>query len=151
MSSVSKPQTDFTLETKKCFVHRQNSSTSTFKVLVVDDDQFISSLVEECLITLGLNVVKRRHTEPFSQTLDQNIALIIADVNLRRDREADVLTRLKTEYPGVPVLAISAQFWATVESAVDLARRLNVESVLAKPFSYDAFSTTVRSILSNYE
>ena len=130
---------------------QQNPSIPKLRALVVDDDRFISALLEESLVALGLDVVKSRPSELFTQDLDQSIVLIIADVNLRRDPDANVITRLKYQYPGVSILAISAQFWASTESAGDLARRLNVERVLAKPFSYHAFDMTVRSLLGKYE
>ncbi|MFN0316663.1 MAG: hypothetical protein ACKVQA_16700 [Burkholderiales bacterium] len=121
------------------------------KALVIDEDRFISSLVEECLVALGLEVIKLPPTEIAS--LDaKDIELVVVDLNPRRDRDNSLPHLIGSRFPSAAVLAISANFCSlSIECAGELAKRLGVAKVLSKPFSCEVFSNTVRALVSPLE
>jgi hypothetical protein len=49
--------------------------------------------------------------------------------------------------PGIPVIAISAQFRAGLSTAGTTAQTLGVEQVIAKPLTRDSLLGTVRAII----
>lgn len=127
------------------------SRPGTSRALIIEGDCFISSLVEEYLVALRFEVIKLSPAEPLCLDME-NIELIVLDVNPRRDRENPVLNQLASRYPGVAVLAISANYCSfSSECAGELARRLGVAKVLPKPFSCEVFSNTVRALVPAHE
>lgn len=114
-------------------------------IVVVDVDADLLALLQEWLGLCGLSVVD----EVTRDTRVRNIDLIVVDVPFPRKGGLDVLARLRVEYPGVPILALSSHFFGGTESNGTLARALGVERVLPKPVTREVMVRTVERVLAS--
>lgn len=112
------------------------------RVVVVEDDGDIASLLTDILETEGYVAIAVSDSHELDRQLDTRPDLIVLDLRLTRGGAEQVLTAVRARGMGnVPVLLLSA--------ATDLperARALGVSSFLAKPFELDEFLTVVRGL-----
>jgi CheY-like chemotaxis protein len=111
-------------------------------VLVVDADAALAGLLEEWLGALGCSVSfegGRRAADGFD--------LIVVDVPFPRQCGRDVLKRVASEHPGVPVLALSSSLFAGMASSAGVARALGVAGALPKPVAREKLVAAVRGLL----
>ena len=108
-------------------------------IVVIDHDDLMRELVQEWLVGAGYAVA-----EPSD---GPEADLVIVDVYMPRDTGADVVSNVQRRFPHTPVIAISAQFRAGLDSSAAVARALGVERVIAKPFTrlelLDAIDTLI--------
>jgi CheY-like chemotaxis protein len=107
------------------------------EVRILDADPALHDLLEEWLDATGYRVSRAGPARP---------DLVIVDLRAPREGGGDVLRRVKLDYPGVPVLALSSQFFAGIGSHGAVARVLGVEGALPKPVAQDALLATVRRL-----
>ena len=98
------------------------------KVLVVDDHPLILEALSQLLphLTPGTAVPVARDRREAESTLDDNsdIALVLLDLALPETRGLDFLADLLLDYPGVPVVVLSATHdQATVTAALAAGAR----------------------------
>ncbi len=110
----------------------------TPRIAVVDADPVLYGLLEQWLAEHGWSV-RRELSAP--------VDLVIVDVPFPRDGRAGVLKRLAAEMPGVPVLALSSNFFAGIEANGAVARSLGVAATLPKPLSQGLLLATVGKLL----
>jgi DNA-binding response OmpR family regulator len=120
------------------------TETSRPHVLVVEADCSLFGLLEEWLGAEGCAV---EYECACNASTAQRVDLVIVDVPFPRQGGLELLQRIGQKYPGVPVVALSPTFFASVECAGAVARALGVASVLPKPLARDALATTVRALL----
>ena len=112
------------------------------RVVVVEDDGDIASLLTDILETEGYAAIAVSDSHELDRQLDTRPDLIVLDLRLTRGSAEQVLTAVRARGMGnVPVLLLSA--------ATDLperARAMGVSSFLAKPFELDEFLTVVRGL-----
>jgi DNA-binding response OmpR family regulator len=113
------------------------------RVLVVEDDPDIASLLTDILETEGYAPVAVSDTSDLDVQLDPPPDLVVLDLRLTRGGAEQVLTALRARGLGdIPVLLLSA--------ATDLAERardLGVTSYLGKPFELEEFLIVVRRLV----
>lgn len=73
--------------------------------------------------------------------------LIIASVYMPKHGGVQLLREVQSAHPGIPVIAISAQFRSGLAGAGTTARMLGVQQVLAKPLSRNDLLDAVRAII----
>ena len=98
------------------------------KILVIDDHPLIQDALSQLLPQLGEAIVVRSAPDAESATriLDDepDVALILLDLALPGARGLDVLADLMQDYPGVPVVVLSATHdRATVNAALAAGAR----------------------------
>jgi DNA-binding response OmpR family regulator len=71
--------------------------------------------------------------------------LVVASVYMPKQAGTRLIDEIRVQYPGVPVIAISAQFRADLSSAGATAHGLGVAQVIAKPLTRDALLDAVKS------
>jgi DNA-binding response OmpR family regulator len=112
------------------------------RVLVVEDDSDIASLLSEILETEGYAPVAFSDPSDLEVQLDPPPDLVVLDLRLTRGGAEQILTVLRARGLGdVPVLLLSA--------ATDLAERardLGVTSYLGKPFELEELLVIVRRL-----
>jgi DNA-binding response OmpR family regulator len=110
------------------------------RVLVVEDDSDIASLLSEILENEGYSAVAVTDGDDLKAGLDPRPDLIVLDLRLARGSAEQILQSVRARGMGdVPVLLLSA--------AGDLAERakeLGVSAFLAKPFELDDLLVVVR-------
>jgi len=110
-------------------------------ILVIDADPALLSLLEEWLAAFGCEVVEEQAGDgPMQNGFD----LIVVDVPFPRQGGLDVLRRVSNRHPGTPILALSSNFFASIQRSGAVAQALGVASVLPKPVTREALIAAVR-------
>jgi len=114
------------------------------RVLVVEDDGDIASLLSDILETEGYAPVSVNDAAGVNEQLDLPPDLVVLDLRLTRVGGAErILTTLRTRGMGnVPVLLLSA-----ADDLPERARALGVASYLAKPFELEELLGVVRGLV----
>ena len=107
-------------------------SASPLRVLVVDDDEEMRSLLRRSLEFDGHHVTERdRGTQVLKTLREEAFDLVILDNRMPGLNGLDLLPILRREFPHVPVLLVTAFGGRQVASS---ALRLGATSYLEKPF-----------------
>jgi PAS domain S-box-containing protein len=103
-------------------------------VLLVDDDDLLKAAVETILLSLGHTVFATTRGEEALLTIEAGFEpeVIILDVNMPGLGGSGTLPRLREMLPKVPVLLATGR---ADQSALDLAKRYPLVTLLAKPFN----------------
>lgn len=115
------------------------------RVLVVDADPALLGLLEEWLGAQGLSVAEEQTAS--GEPAEGGFDLVVVDVPFPRHCGLEVLRRVTTRHPGVPILALSSSFFAGIASTGVVARALGVAGVLPKPVGREAMCAAVRKLL----
>jgi len=114
-------------------------------IFIVDDDKNIREAVRDVLEDEDLQVETFASGKKMLKELSLvRPDLIILDVWMGKEDGLEILDRIKSEYPALPVLMISGH--ATIEQAVAATKKGAVD-FLEKPLSIDAILDKVRLIL----
>lgn len=120
-----------------------------FTILVIDDEKNIRNGLKAALEIDGYEVLLAEDgTIGLSLALNNEIDLIITDLRMPGVSGEEVLRRVTTETPGIPVIVLTGH--GTVESAVD-AMRAGAYDFLTKPLNLDRLSLLVKRALQNRE
>jgi heavy metal response regulator len=114
------------------------------RVLLVEDDEAVSSFVRRGLIEEGYSVdVSTDGRDAFHQALDVSYDVIILDVVIPYIDGYEVVRGIRKEGRSVPILMLSGK--SGVEERV---RGLDsgADDYLVKPFSYEELSARVRAL-----
>lgn len=102
------------------------------KVLVVDDADFMRTILEEVLTHRGHTVLQARDGKECLRVLREKTAdVCLLDINMPGVDGLEVLRRIKTEHPGLKVVMLSAM---AQESNVRQALKLGADAFVVKPF-----------------
>ncbi|HHU37243.1 MAG TPA: sigma-54-dependent Fis family transcriptional regulator [Treponema sp.] len=120
-----------------------------FTILVIDDEKNIRAGLQAALEMDGYDVLLAEDgTTGLSIALNNEIDLVITDLRMPGVSGEEVLRRITTETPGIPVIVLTGH--GTVESAVD-AMRAGAYDFLTKPLNLDRLSLLVKRALQNRE
>jgi DNA-binding response OmpR family regulator len=112
------------------------------RVLVVEDDSDIASLLSEILETEGYAPVAVSDNTDIDDRLDPRPDLVVLDLRLSRGSAEQILSSLRARGMGdVPVLLLSA-----AGDLPERARTLGVSAYLAKPFELEELLVIVRGL-----
>jgi DNA-binding response OmpR family regulator len=118
------------------------------KVLLVEDDRTMLSLLNTLLRFEGFDAVPLEHQEDLNTVMSfvrqENPALIILDINLRRFSGFDLLRLLKADPALKGIRVIMA-------SGIDLRERClgeGADSFILKPFMFDELIREIQRILN---
>jgi DNA-binding response OmpR family regulator len=113
------------------------------RVIVVEDDGDIASLLTDILDSEGYAAVAVSDTKALDGELDRRPDLVVLDLRLTRGGADHILAALRARDMGdVPVLLLSA-----ASDLPDRARELGVAQFLAKPFELDDLLVTIRRMV----
>jgi len=123
--------------------------TSPRKILVVEDDPDISSLVELHLVDAGNEVELQGHGGTgLDRALNQPFDLVILDIMLPGVDGLEICRRLRTEKPELPILMLTAR---TTELDRVLGLEMGADDYLTKPFSVRELVARVKAIFRRIE
>lgn len=106
-------------------------------ILIVDDEQDIRSLIAGILEDEGYSVRQSGHARGAYAAVEERVPdLAILDIWLQGSAEdgIDILTKIKTDHPHLPVLMISGH--GTIETAVSAIKK-GAYDFIEKPFKAD--------------
>lgn len=114
-------------------------------ILLIEDDESLRRVMEYNLREDGYRVVTaadgRSGLERFQA---QDVDLVLTDIRMPEMDGMEVLTRLKTMQPDLPVIVLTAH--GTIDSAVE-AIKVGAFDYLTKPFSREQLRAAVRKAL----
>ncbi|HDL6964633.1 TPA: envelope stress response regulator transcription factor CpxR [Yersinia enterocolitica] len=113
------------------------------KILLVDDDRELTSLLKELLEIEGFNVVTAYNGEQALNLLDSSIDLLLLDIMMPLKNGIETLKVLRQNYQ-TPVIMLTAR-----GSELDrvLGLELGADDYLAKPFNDRELVARIRAIL----
>jgi DNA-binding NtrC family response regulator len=119
------------------------------KILVVDDEPDIRSLLGECLVAAGFETVEAGDgDEAIAAVQAERPSVIVLDVNMPRQGGMEALPELKRIAPDVPVIMCTARM--DVPTAVR-AMQLGAYDYLTKPFDPELLVLTVKRAYERQE
>ncbi|MDC0357327.1 response regulator transcription factor [Oligoflexia bacterium] len=125
------------------------------KILVIDDDPMIRTLVEAMLVSEGFSVTLAEDGEKGIEVVDKqpdpkDISLIICDVVMPGMNGLDVVTRLKlhTETESIPILMLTGE-----DKAEDIMAGYSVgaDYYITKPFTRQQLLFGLEIVLNGWE
>lgn len=120
-----------------------------FTILVIDDEKNIRTGLQAALEMDGYEVLLAEDgTTGLSIALKNDVDLVITDLRMPGISGEEVLRRITSETPGIPVIVLTGH--GTVESAVE-AMRSGAYDFLTKPLNLDRLSLLVKRALQNRE
>ena len=115
------------------------------RVLLVEDDESVSSFIRRGLTAEGFSVdVARDGREAFRQALDEPYDVIVLDILIPFMDGLQVLGQIRKESCRVPVLVVSAK-----DGVDDRIRGLDAgaDDYLVKPFNFAELTARIRALL----
>lgn len=120
-----------------------------FNILVVDDEKNIREGLARALKLDGYEVFTAEDgSEAMKMMVKIDIDLILTDLRMPRVSGEELLKKVSTSYPTVPVIILTGH--GTVENAVN-AMRDGAYDFLTKPLNLDRLSLLVKRALSSRE
>lgn len=121
------------------------------RVLIVDDEPVIVSLIENFLKRMDKSLEVRGFTDPISALeafQRQPFAVVVTDVNMPEMSGLELLRRVREIHPATKVIIITGvgEKQHTVE-----ALRLGASDFLEKPLVLDSLQSSVETMLRRYE
>jgi len=114
-------------------------------VLLVDDDESLRKVTEYNLASAGFKVISAGSGKEAMERLSKKMPdLVITDVQLGDMNGLDILKKIKTDNPDVPVIVITAH--GSIEMAVK-AMNLGAFNFITKPFDRDTLRRSCEKAL----
>lgn len=115
------------------------------KILIVDDDLNLCSVLNEELTEIGFNSHFCNNADSAIDFLKQNVVdLILLDLKMPEKDGFYVLNVIKQLGLDIKVIVLTA--YADVQSAIDSAK-LGANDFISKPYDLDELIITVRKVL----
>ena len=123
----------------------ENDPVLRVPVLLVDDERNIRLTVSQTLEDMGLTV----HTvsngeEALKRLRAETFGLVLLDLKLPGMDGMEVLRRIRTAQPDLPVIILTAH--GSIETAVT-AMKMGAADFIQKPFTMRALAKKVRDVL----
>ena len=120
-------------------------SQETFKILVVDDDARLRSLLERYLHEQGFYVRSAAEGEQMNRLLErENFHLMVLDLMLPGEDGLSICRRLRQQNNDIPIVMLTAK-GDEVDRIIGL--ELGADDYLAKPFNPRELLARVRAVL----
>jgi len=114
-------------------------------ILVVEDDTSLRGFVAEVLGAQGYTVTSCADGREAMEMLQEvSVDLVITDLRMPGMRGEDLLQQVRTTFPSIPVIAVTA--FGTIEDAVTLTRA-GAADYLTKPFRTAVLIDSVARVL----
>ena len=118
------------------------------KILIVEDDSDIRTLIRFHLKGAGFETVEAENGEDAVALLSPSISLVLLDLMLPRLSGLDVLRTIRKDYPLLPVIVASA---LTEEGDILTALEEGADDYVTKPFSPKILVARIKSVLRRAE
>lgn len=119
------------------------------RILVVDDQEYIRSLLEDILDEWGYSVESARDGEEAVGKLSTaDWDLVISDMDMPRLGGLGLLDRVKSGHPKVPVVLMTGSGKQGMERQ---ARTSGAAGFLPKPFRFDCMEKLIDSVIAEGE
>jgi CheY-like chemotaxis protein len=113
-------------------------------IAIIEQDDLMRQLLTEWLTGAGYTVRERGLRQTRAA---EGVDLVIVDLYMPRKAGVEVVRAAQQEHPGVPVIAISAQFCPGLAGSWRAARALGAHQLIAKPFTREDLLQAVRAAI----
>ncbi len=122
----------------------------TQRILIVDDDVNIRSLLRTHLEKANYDIAEAEHGVAASKWLDKHtIDLVILDVVMPEMDGIEFAYEVKRRFPDMPILAMSAgELIMSKELCLEMMECLGAVVTIPKPFDIDPFLKTIEKLLA---
>jgi len=118
------------------------------KILVIDDEQPIRSLLKTMLEREGFDIMTASDgKEGMKLFKKEAFDLVITDIVMPEKEGIELIMELKKGYPDTPVIAISGGGRNSSESYLNVAKLLGAVAILQKPVEKEKLLTAVKKAL----
>jgi DNA-binding NtrC family response regulator len=116
------------------------------RILVIDDDGDMRTLLEQTLGAAGHEVMSARDGRDGMRLYRAAPAqLVITDLFMPNQEGLETIIQLRRDFPGLPIIAMSGRTGAS--TMLSIARRLGAFAILEKPFETDQLMQAVNGAL----
>ena len=120
------------------------------RVLIIDDDEQIRVLLEQMMHWAGFEVMVAENGKVAMQLQRENPAdLVITDLIMPEQEGLETISRLKKDYGGIKIIAISGGGRIGPEAYLPAALELGADRVFSKPFDVQEIVDAVREMLGS--
>lgn len=120
------------------------------RVLIIDDDEQIRVLLEQMMHWAGFEVMVAENGKVAMQLQrEQPADLVITDLIMPEQEGLETISRLKKDYEGIKIIAISGGGRIGPEAYLPAALELGADRVFSKPFDVQEIVDTVRAMLGS--
>jgi DNA-binding response OmpR family regulator len=119
------------------------------RILLIDDDSEVRTMLRLTLIHFGHNVIEARNGKEGLELFKRaNADLVITDILMPEKEGLEVLSELrKKQVSPVKIIAISGGGRQKARDYLRLAKLMGASRVLAKPFSTEALIAAINELL----
>jgi CheY-like chemotaxis protein len=119
------------------------------RILVIDDDEAMRSLLRRTLERAGYQVVEASNGRDALRIVPSgHFNLVVTDLLMPEKDGIEVVLHLRRTDPKLPVIAISGGGRVPAGEYLEMAKTLGASEVLAKPFETSVFLKTIERLLA---
>ena len=119
------------------------------KILVIDDDPSILTMLKKMLENLGYQVTTKTNSSEAFEEFERNpgkYSLLVTDQTMPKMLGSELAEKMKKINPALKVIIITGY----VDKISDVARsKDNSYEIILKPIKMSEFSKTIRKVLDN--
>jgi CheY-like chemotaxis protein len=137
-------------ETHAVDSHVGNRDGTRVRVLVVDDDPLMRTLIGDVLESTGYHPIEAQNGREASSTCrQQNVSLVIMDLVMPEREGIETIQEIRRDYPVLPIIAMSGAFEGAFEGTMlKAAQCLGANATIRKPFGMQLLLDTIRQLLA---
>ena len=121
------------------------------RILVIDDDANLLSILAEMLTTAGYEVVEASNGKDGVRLYRQALFdLVVTDLLMPEKDGLEVVMELRKDFPQVKIITVSGG-GAYGNSSLDTSKLLGAVRTLRKPFTEDQLLQAVQEVLESKE
>lgn len=118
------------------------------RVLIIDDDEQIRVLLQQMMEWAGYEVMVAENGKIGMKMQHESPAdLVITDLIMPEQEGLETISRLKKEYDGIKIIAISGGGRIGPEAYLPAALELGADKVFSKPFDVQEVVSSVKELL----
>jgi len=118
------------------------------KILVIDDDKNIRSLLRDFLERDGYEVMEAENGKVGLKLFRENGAdLVITDLIMPEKEGMETIRELRRDFSDVKIIAISGGGTIGPETYLQMARKMGADRVFEKPFNLKEMSEAIRELM----
>jgi len=121
------------------------------RILLIDDDEAVRSMLSITLDHFGHTVVEARDGREGLQLFDDSIDLVITDIIMPETEGTEVVMQLRKRKPGVKIIAMSGGGRQSASDYLHIAKLMGASAVLPKPFSASELTIMIDNLIGKTE
>jgi len=119
------------------------------RILVIDDDRAVCATMKHILNRKGIKVYTAfSGSEALAIAAKQRFDLVITDLVMPEQDGVIVISKFKTLFPAIPVIAMSGGARLGTPETLASARQAGADGLLRKPFTVESLTAAVDAVVA---